>query len=61
MRMGYTTGSCAALAAQAAAKALLMGGAVARASLRTPKGIVLDVPVENLTFGENWEIGRAHV
>ncbi len=54
MRMGYTTGSCAALAAQAAAKALLMGGAVARASLRTPKGIVLDVPVENLTFGENW-------
>ena len=47
LRCGYTTGTCAALAAQAAARLLLTGRAPERVSLRTPKGWVVDVPVED--------------
>ena len=43
LRCGYTTGSCAALAAGAAARLLLTGEAPKTARLVTPKGTVLEV------------------
>ena len=45
LRLGYTTGSCAAAAAQAAAVHLLTGKRPETAELLTPKGILLRLPV----------------
>ena len=45
LRLGYTTGSCAAAAAKAAAYMLLTGRRMERVSLATPKGIRLELPV----------------
>ncbi len=45
LRCGYTTGTCAAAAAKAAAQMLLSGRPVERVSLRTPKGISLTLSV----------------
>ncbi|MBE6908506.1 MAG: cobalamin biosynthesis protein CbiD [Ruminococcaceae bacterium] len=45
LRCGYTTGTCAALAASAATRLLLTGAAPGTVHLRTPKGIVVEVPV----------------
>ncbi len=47
LRCGFTTGTCAALAAQAAARILLLGEKPDQAALRTPKGLVVDVPVHD--------------
>lgn len=43
LRCGYTTGTCAALAAAGAARLLLTGSAPATVALRTPKGLVVEV------------------
>ena len=49
LRLGYTTGSCAAAAAKAAAKMLLTGAPVEKVELLTPKGILLHLqPVETV-------------
>lgn len=48
MRMGYTTGSCAAGAAKAAAALLLLAKTQETVELMTPKGILLTLPVEDL-------------
>ena len=53
LRCGYTTGTCAALAASAAVKMLLTGEVPGSVSLMTGKGIPVEVPVE--TYG--WENG----
>ncbi|MDO5548696.1 MAG: cobalt-precorrin-5B (C(1))-methyltransferase CbiD [Eubacteriales bacterium] len=45
LRCGYTTGTCAALAASGAVRLLLSGKAPSHVSLRTAKGIVVDVPL----------------
>ncbi len=52
LRMGYTTGSCAAAAAKAAAWMLLTGQRRAQISLVTPKGITLNLSVLEIQMGE---------
>ncbi|MEN6324992.1 MAG: cobalt-precorrin-5B (C(1))-methyltransferase, partial [Syntrophomonas sp.] len=56
LRCGYTTGSCAAAAAQRAA-ALVLGAGFPldeMITLPTPRGIDLEIPVERTEIGENW-------
>jgi cobalt-precorrin-5B (C1)-methyltransferase len=45
LRCGYTTGSCAAAAAKAAAEMIFTGYEVTGVKLMTPKGILLDLDV----------------
>ncbi|MEG1385554.1 MAG: cobalt-precorrin-5B (C(1))-methyltransferase, partial [Oscillospiraceae bacterium] len=45
LRCGYTTGSCAALAAKAAAEMLLSGEMSASSKIMTPKGIPVEVDI----------------
>ncbi|MGN1003987.1 MAG: cobalt-precorrin-5B (C(1))-methyltransferase CbiD [Oscillospiraceae bacterium] len=53
LRLGYTTGSCAAAAAKAAAWMLLTGRRREQISLTTPKGITLELAVREITMTEN--------
>ncbi len=54
LRRGYTTGTCAAAAAGAAASMLLSGETVQTVSILTPKGIRLSLEVEETTAGAGW-------
>lgn len=54
MRLGYTTGSCAAGAAKAAALLLLSGEKAPCVELLTPKGILLRLEVKDVSWGGNW-------
>lgn len=54
LRLGYTTGSCAAAASKAAAWMLLTGRKKERISLLTPKGISLDLRVLDTRFGPDF-------
>ncbi len=47
LRCGYTTGTCAALAAQGAVHLLLTGRAPDTARLTTPKGLAVEGPLED--------------
>lgn len=51
LRLGYTTGSCAAAAAKAATWMLLTGYRRENVSLDTPKGIRLELTVREITMG----------
>ena len=53
MRLGYTTGSCAAAAAKAAAWMLVSGRVKETISLVTPKGIALELAVEEIERTED--------
>ena len=53
LRLGYTTGSCAAAAAKAAAWMLLTGQRKERVGITTPKGIALDLEVKEITMLPN--------
>lgn len=54
LRLGYTTGSCAAAAAKAAAWMLLTGLRKERITLDTPKGIRLSLDVKEITQGSDY-------
>lgn len=53
LRCGYTTGSCAAAASKAAAWMLLSGERISSITIMTPKGTLLQLPLEDVTMGEN--------
>ena len=52
LRRGYTTGSCAAAAAQAAARVLFGGGEPKTVNLTVPKGLILCIPVHSVQKDE---------
>lgn len=54
LRRGHTTGTCAAAASKAAAEALLFGRDVGSVTILTPKGITLELPVEDMSAGDGW-------
>ena len=54
MRCGYTTGTCAAAAARAAAELLLHGELVPAVTVSTPAGIDVVVEVEEHDTGDGW-------
>lgn len=54
LRMGYTTGSCATAAAKAAAWMLLTGKRKENISILTPKGITLNLTVQEITMAEDF-------
>lgn len=59
LRAGYTTGSCAAAAAKAAAYRLLSGETLRQVSLTTPKGIILYLEVEEMQVCGDTEVSCA--
>lgn len=52
LRYGYTTGSCAAAATQAAVRMLLTREPVEEVALQTPKGILLHLLIEDISMTE---------
>lgn len=54
LRCGYTTGTCAALAAQGAVRFLLTGSWNAAETIMTPKGIPVSVSLEEQRSGTGW-------
>lgn len=54
LRCGFTTGTCGALAAMGAARKLLTGAWPDTVSLRTPKGLLVEVPLEACQSGPGW-------
>ncbi|MEE8721946.1 MAG: cobalt-precorrin-5B (C(1))-methyltransferase CbiD [Eggerthellaceae bacterium] len=54
MRCGYTTGTCAAGAARAAAETLFAGAPVDSVIVETPAGISVELDIEQLERGDGW-------
>lgn len=56
LRCGYTTGSCAAAAAKAAAEMLMTGDVVHTVSIMTPKGVALELDVQNCHIEKDYAV-----
>lgn len=56
LRCGYTTGSCAAAAAKVAAEMLLTGDVVHTVSIMTPKGVALELDVQNCRIEKDYAV-----
>ena len=54
LRFGYTTGSCAAAASKASIIMLLSKKPIKKIQIMTPKGILLNLNVLDITFGEDF-------
>lgn len=54
LRWGYTTGTCAAAASLAAAVVLLRRESVEQVQIETPKGILLDLEIEDMKAERDW-------
>lgn len=54
LRFGYTTGSCAAAASKASIIMLLSKKTIKKIQIMTPKGILLNLNVLDITFGEDF-------
>ena len=61
LRCGYTTGTCAALAAAGAVKLLLTGTAPAAVSLTTPNGIEVTAVLAEAELLEDGQTARCAV
>lgn len=61
LRCGYTTGTCAALAAAGAARLLLSGKAPETVSLTTPKGVEVSVPLAQAELLHGGQAARCAV
>lgn len=61
LRCGYTTGTCAALAAAGAVRLLLTGKAPESVSLTTPKGIEVSVPLAEAELLEGGSMARCAI
>lgn len=61
LRCGYTTGTCAALAAAGAARLLLTGNPPETVSLTTPKGIEVTVPLAEAELLDGGQTARCAV
>ena len=53
LRCGHTTGTCAAAASKAAAEMLLSGEEITQVSILTPKGILLELPIEDISVSDD--------
>ena len=56
LRRGYTTGSCAAAAARAAARMLFTQTPVEAITIETPRGLELMLPVDNAEFNSYYAV-----
>ena len=54
LRWGYTTGTCAAAASLAAALMLLGKKRIVQVRLTVPKGIELELEIEDIQAGNGW-------
>lgn len=54
LKLGYTTGSCAAASAKAATIMLLTGREVDNVELMTPKGILLKLKIQDIRMEQSW-------
>lgn len=54
LRCGYTTGSCATAAAKAATYMLINNVTISNIEINTPKGINLNLELNNIEFGEDY-------